>query len=245
MVQVSTVPRDGLDPTVATVRAYNSMADRYFQQWFNSDVMGPFIARFCSILGENMGDILDAACGVGRDSRDLVKQGFRAIGVDISEELLKFARKHVSGVVFREMNIESLRYPNNSFVGIWCSASLHHVPRNVIRSVIEGFFRVIKPGGVIFVSMPLLNSQVTDQHGRISFGYTRYEIISIFESCGFRAIEITEKADEGEYHSIYTGQWLSGFFEAVKPDRSLDITDCPFCSDNRFPINQEHAERSG
>src|SRR3954453_864798 len=56
------------------------------------------IKRALKMLRPQGGErILDLACGTGRHSLELVRQGFSVVGVEIGEELVEIARKDAEG----------------------------------------------------------------------------------------------------------------------------------------------------
>lgn len=94
--------------------------------------------------------ILDAGCGTGAAFPYLKKFG-QVIGVDISEDALKFARKR--GRVIKA-NITALPFKNNSFDLITCFDVLYHLWVEDYRQAIKEFHRVLKPNGVLFLREP-------------------------------------------------------------------------------------------
>ncbi len=97
------------------------------------------------------GWILDAGCGPGRDAKVFVQQGFRVVGVDYSEEMVKLARSCSAGQVFL-MDLRDLRFHDETFDGIWANASVHHLSERDLTLVMDEFFRILKPGGALYVS---------------------------------------------------------------------------------------------
>lgn len=83
------------------------MGDKnWFEEWFNSpyyhllyqnrseEEAENFIKAITSFLNINEGaKVLDAACGKGRHSRTLAKLGFGVIGIDLSQNSIKYAKQ--------------------------------------------------------------------------------------------------------------------------------------------------------
>jgi SAM-dependent methyltransferase len=224
-----------------TIAAYDLMADGYFARWFNNDVMHLSYARLAALHHTREIDVLDAACGVGRDSKYLCELGHRVVGIDLSKELLAKARTNVPDVVFRQMDILDIQYPADSFGLVWCSAALHHIPPPLLPGAIAEFARVLQADGLLFLSLPILTRDTRDHIGRSSFAYSSHEVISLLSKFGFVPIDIREITDAGRHHTHTTGPWLSGFFRATKPPRQDTYAHCRFCSPERFPANIEEA----
>lgn len=93
--------------------------------------------------------ILDAGCGPGAALIYLAKFG-DVIGVDISEEALKFAKKR--GMV-KKGDISKLPFEDQTFDVVVCLDVLYHQWVNVKRAISE-MKRVLKPEGILFIREP-------------------------------------------------------------------------------------------
>jgi len=104
------------------------------------------------LLGEVKGkDILEVGCGGGQNTIVLAKWGARSVGLDISEEQIKYARKLAKNnkvdVSFYVGNMEDLSmFENESFdiVLSSCAIGYSHDPKQVFHEV----FRVLQKGGL-------------------------------------------------------------------------------------------------
>src|SRR6185312_10007330 len=78
--------------------------------------------------------VLDAGCGPGRDARALAAYGLPVLGVDLSQGMLdeaieRTARRLSRGAIrYALMDLRRLELPDRSCRGVWCSASLLHLP---------------------------------------------------------------------------------------------------------------------
>lgn len=150
--------------------------------------------KFTSLLPEN-GRILDAGCGAGFQAEWLIKHGFRVLGIDFSERLLREAKKKVPKATFRLMDIRQLDFPNNTFDGILCRAVLLHIPRKETPRVLHGFQKVLKPNGVLEVDFKSGKGEALVQDNEYGYDYERYfvyyspnEMRRLMEEAGFRVI---------------------------------------------------------
>jgi len=107
------------------------------------------LKKFCSELGS--GKVLDAGCGSGRDTAFLSEKGFEAIGIDLSEEMLKIAKGKPGK--YDKMDIRSLEFEDNSFDGIVCNQSLIFLPKDEMKEAFKELKRVLKSEGVIFLGL--------------------------------------------------------------------------------------------
>lgn len=105
----------------------------------------------------NVSRVLDLGCGSGRHTIYLAEKGFNVYGIDISDVGVKTARSwlHKAGLhaVLMTGSIVELLYEDNFFDGIICVKVLHHGRIESIQKAIKEMERVLKPGGVIFVTV--------------------------------------------------------------------------------------------
>jgi len=107
---------------------------------------------------EKVKRVLDLGCGSGRHVVMLAKAGFDVYGTDISKQGLKLTRKWL-----KESNLKARlkqascykRFPfkDNFFDAIISIQVIHHAKIKNIRYCISEMERVLKPGGIIFVSV--------------------------------------------------------------------------------------------
>ena len=96
------------------------------------------------------GHILDAGCGSARDAAYFKNQGFTVSAFDASPALAKLASNYLQQPVeiktFQELECV------NKYDGIWCCASLLHVPKAELPQVFLKLQNALKPDGVLYVS---------------------------------------------------------------------------------------------
>lgn len=102
---------------------------------------------------------LDAGCGTGTLARLLAARNCNVTGVDASPDMIAAARGHradgtlAERLTFRQIpTIESLPFADRAFDGVLCASVLEYVP-DVARCLAE-MHRVLKPGGLLLVSIP-------------------------------------------------------------------------------------------
>lgn len=99
------------------------------KDYYRHEIHGPAMLAVCEpLLGRH---VLDLGCGQGYFTRQLAQCGAQAVGVDISEELLGFAREHEAeeqlGIDYRLMNASDvhLHFAAGSFDLVTACFSLH------------------------------------------------------------------------------------------------------------------------
>jgi SAM-dependent methyltransferase len=100
-------------------------------------------------------DLLDVGCGSGTLLGLLKHRGFRALGVDFSAEAARLADAE-NGVRVVVGSLEQAGFPDHSFDIVTLFHILEHIanPRQVLAEV----SRILKPGGVIVVQVPNIDS---------------------------------------------------------------------------------------
>jgi len=134
-----------MDPTH---HYYTQHAAEFFHSTVGVD-MAPIRQRFVARLPPG-GHILDAGCGSGRDARAFAEAGFRVTAFDASAELARLASAHCGFAVaarrFEDVNEVA------QFDGIWCCASLLHVPLADMPETLARLWTALRPGGTLYVS---------------------------------------------------------------------------------------------
>jgi len=102
------------------------------------------------------GSFLDFGCGVGRNSKALRKRIKGGFGVDIAEKMIELAQTYVKGVKFMVNKTGSLdQFTNDSIDFIYSHIVLQHIPNEYQRHYIEEFLRIMKPGGLAILQIPV------------------------------------------------------------------------------------------
>ncbi|MBZ0274105.1 methyltransferase domain-containing protein [bacterium] len=95
---------------------------------------------------------LDAACGTGHLVREFAREGCRAVGVDLSDAMLKVARKRDEpGVEFMRADATHLPFAAGSFDVVTIVLALHEMESMTRERVLRELRRVTAPGGRIVV----------------------------------------------------------------------------------------------
>ncbi|MBW4564017.1 MAG: class I SAM-dependent methyltransferase [Mojavia pulchra JT2-VF2] len=107
----------------------------------------PLIASLQLKLGQT---VLDAAVGTGLNL-SAYPEGVKVVGVDLSHKMLDEARKkRVSAdIIFKQMDIQNLGFPENSFDAAASGYTLCVVADPV--GALEEILRVTKPGALIAI----------------------------------------------------------------------------------------------
>ena len=98
--------------------------------------------------------ILDVATGTGAQAYELAKQGYTVVGIDLSPEMLKQAKKKLSSKLklsFQQADATDLPLKDNEFDATSISLGLHDMPYEVDIKVLKEIKRVTKKNGKILI----------------------------------------------------------------------------------------------
>lgn len=143
-----------MDPRKRTVQAgYDELSPRYLA-WASAIEDDPR-ERFTTELEERLseGAVLELGCGVGLPSTRRLADRFDVVGVDLSEEQLKFARRNVPGARFVQADLAALDFDPNSFDAVTAYYSITQVPRDEHPVLFQRIRTWLKPGGLFLASL--------------------------------------------------------------------------------------------
>jgi SAM-dependent methyltransferase len=153
--------------------------------------------------------VLDIGCGSGRDLHALLAAGYDAHGVDASEEMLREAagrypelkgRLHKDALPALETVPDVGGDGKTGLDGLLCWAVLMHLPEEQLFDVVFNLRRVLKPGGRLLVSTPLVGPTVDaatrrDADGRLFNGVTPENWHFLLAKVGFRLLNRWDSDD--------------------------------------------------
>jgi len=198
------------DVVSQTAELYEAIASQYFDTDFDVDLEKQRLFFMKHLKGDA---VLDVGCGPGRDAKALGEEGLKVTGIDIADNFVKIAREQVPQANFMQMDVRNLLFKNNSFDGLWACASLLHLPKDEVESVINELNRVLKKGGLFFVSVKegegevFVHKKKYGKHKKFFALYSKKEITALLEECGFDVIK-------AEIDVSNNGHWIDTF--AVK-----------------------------
>jgi SAM-dependent methyltransferase len=135
---------------VDSVAYYDQNAERFAADTGSLD-MSALYERFLRHVPQG-GRILDAGCGVGRDSLAFVERGYSVVAFDASAEMVRFARQRVAGrAEVLRMRFEEVGW-RDEFDGVWACASLLHVRAAEFAGTLARLASALRPGGACYMS---------------------------------------------------------------------------------------------
>ncbi len=145
----------GEPPEPEGVAHFDAIAADYSAQW-SPHVWDLLLSRKMAMLGEALGEPaavgigIDLGCGLGLQTAEIQRRGYRVIGVEPSVGLLRH-RPDRSGMVVAGDALR-LPFPDQSLGFVYVIGVLHHLPgRDAQAHALAEVARVLRPGGLLLV----------------------------------------------------------------------------------------------
>lgn len=112
------------------------------------------LARYDLLPVDKTLTILDIGCGAGHGSERLSKKYKKVYGVDISEDAIKYAKENwsQSNIEFKVGSALEIPFTDNYFDVVAAFEVFEHL--DDWRKFLEEIKRVLKPGGMVYISTP-------------------------------------------------------------------------------------------
>jgi len=172
---------------------YNIIAKEYVKTYTKHSRAEVILKKYEKLLPQKS-KILDIGCGPGFPiGKFLAKRKHKITGIDISKEMVRYAKKFVKKGKFVVSDIRTIKLPENRYNGIVASFSLVHMPKKDVKKSLKKIYNLLKVGGILFLSV------VKDEGEKVMtwFGKTtkctyfkEKEIKSILQDIGFKIIHL-------------------------------------------------------
>jgi ubiquinone/menaquinone biosynthesis C-methylase UbiE len=107
----------------------------------------------------------------------LIGRGFKVTGIDISSEMIRLACGFCPEAIFELMDMQHIKFAGRSFDALISTYSLMHVPSYNLAATINGFARVLKPSGYMFLAF--LNGEQKDYFFDEPFNPTKKDFMNL------------------------------------------------------------------
>lgn len=148
-----------------TYNNYGNIGEGYLKEMYTEGKWNKYVdfeekievARLWKLNSSNLDDenILDLGMGPGRWSSFFIQYNFKnIIGLDISFEMVKFAKEKIKDKRFKAVlgNMERLNFEDNCFNKVFCFRALKYVPDYKIA--LREMSRVLKREGSFMLEVP-------------------------------------------------------------------------------------------
>ena len=113
--------------------------------------------------------LVDLGCGTGYHARALTKLGFRATGIDISKQNIRFARKRAEEENVRPRFVIGSYYdysPDESFDAALCLNWSIPVRDNEVKRFLDNTYSLLRPGGLLIFDFERISQIVWSDVGK-------------------------------------------------------------------------------
>lgn len=125
--------------------------ENWFYGWYN------FIKRRVPLEENKNKKVLEIGCAIGAYSKILSEKGFDVTATDISNFILKEARKHNKNITFKKVDIEKEINVSQQFDYIFAFEVVEHL--NHPKRAMTNIYDILKKGGVFIFSTPFVSTQ--------------------------------------------------------------------------------------
>ncbi|UUZ58767.1 class I SAM-dependent methyltransferase [Nocardioides sp. B-3] len=191
-------PRRRRMSTSDTVRAYDLDAAAYAA---NGASMPDSVRRDLEAFAERLGAgarVLEIGSGGGRDARLLEEHGLRVRRTDITPGFVALLRAEGHDADLLDPLTDDLSTPEGPYAAVWANASLLHVARADLPVVLARLAAVVRPDGLLRISVKAGDGEGWSTHGSIGnprhFTYWRADPLrNVVAGAGWRDVEITHE----------------------------------------------------
>lgn len=200
--------------TNRTIDYYNNNAEEYFNSVISADMTENY-TRFLQYVPKGA-SIMDLGCGSGRDLKYFKDNGYKAEGLDASEELCVLAREY-SGCPVLCTDFLSWK-PDRKYDAFWANASLLHLTEKEITTFFEQKTGYLAEGGIFYMSMKTGIPQGDDAKGRYFTPFTEKLLEQILNAS---RLELIDKWSDDDALGRSDTKWMSLIIR-VAQSASLD-----------------------
>lgn len=179
--------------------AYDAVADRYADRFFDELQHKPFDCKMLDWLVERAGAgmICDLGCGPGQVARYLRDHGANACGIDLSPAMTQIAQSLNPDIPFAQGNMLALDgVGDESFDGIAAFYAIVNFSKEDLPHVFAELQRVLKPGGWILLSFHVGDEtrhfeEFLERHVTLDFTFfTTQAVRGSLVNAGFTVTEV-------------------------------------------------------
>ena len=195
-------------------------------RWYEVSPASPAIITFSGHLKQaGARTVLDLGCGAGRHSIYLAKQGFHAVGLDISVSALRKLRDRLKSESLESVEIvngemSKLPFADGAFDAVISTNVLHHTVVSGVEQTVDEVHRVMKGGTEGFLTTlsdhdykkgagkPLEPGTYVmtegDEQGIVHHFFSREELLLRFDKFGILSLQEelvpSEQGPRGHFH---------------------------------------------
>ena len=184
-----------MSSTPDTVRAYDLDAVAYVEA---SPTMPDSVRADIEAFAERLevgARVLEIGSGGGRDARLMEDLGLRVRRTDITPGFVALLREQGVDADLLDPLVDDLLSPEGPYDAVWANASLLHVRRDDLATVLSRLAAVTRPGGLLRASVKEGDGEGWSTHGSVRnprhFTYWRADALrSVTTGAGWSDVDI-------------------------------------------------------
>lgn len=146
---------------------------------------------------DKINNVLEIGPGTGRILKILEELKCETVAVELSEEMIKYAKTKSPKTFFIQDNIFNVEFSNNVYDAIFMGALIHNFPKEDAKKLLDLVYKWIKPDGKILIYTTIHEVseegyyEKQDYKGniiRFRKKYTEPELKNMIEEAGFKII---------------------------------------------------------
>ena len=167
---------------------YNKIAKSWINAQMENPEYGMEYMRKAIKYTKKKSQALDLGCGgTGRVINELLKHDFVVTGIDVSAEMIRYAKDRHPNIKF--INADFIEWEaNGNFDLIIAWDSVFHAPKNLQEKVTAKMCNLLSPGGILLFTGGSNAGEVSGEMEGVSFeygtiGYSGYLDIIVKKNC--------------------------------------------------------------
>ncbi|MFE9920050.1 class I SAM-dependent methyltransferase [Streptomyces sp. NPDC005774] len=146
------------DHIAATRAFYDAVAEDYADRFRDVFAAQPLelalLAGFAGLVKASGtgGEVADLGCGPGWVTAHLASCGLNVLGLDLSDSMLRIARRENPGLWFEQGSMMEPGIPDGTLTGVVSWYSSVHTPQDELPALFARFRRLLAPGGHLLLA---------------------------------------------------------------------------------------------
>lgn len=164
-------------------QTYNQIAEDWHKDHQADDWWQAGTDKFIALVGQGA-RVLDVGCGGGTKSRYLLDHGLRVHGIDFSDKMIEICQQENPDGEFTMLDMRDVASLGQTYDGIFSQASLLHIPKKDVPSVITQLTKALRPGGYFYVAVKALSDSGIEEEEKVErdYGYSYARFFSYFSA---------------------------------------------------------------
>jgi 2-polyprenyl-3-methyl-5-hydroxy-6-metoxy-1,4-benzoquinol methylase len=143
-----------MDKYEETFETWDKVAYLYQEKFMDLDLYNETYDFICNSILKDNARILDVGCGPGNITKYLLSKrpDFDILGIDISPNMIKLAKKNNPTARFNVLDIRNSNQIQSSFDGIICGFCLPYLSQNDCKNLIISCSNLLNENGLLYIS---------------------------------------------------------------------------------------------